>query len=118
MQVLQKRSDIKGLDVAFIEGAVTAEKQEQKLKEIRNNCRKLVAVGSCAVIGLPSSQRNNFNENQKSEISEILIRFQYARNVKKISDVVAVDDTIPGCPMSENAFLKVLNKYLKEFKII
>ena len=30
-----------------------------------------------------------------------------------LKEVVKVDDIVPGCPMTEEAFLKVLNKYLK-----
>ena len=115
--VMQKKSDIDDLDVAFIEGAITSDLQEKKLIKIRKNSKKLVAVGSCAVIGMPSSQRNLFNNQLNKEISEILIRFQYAATVKKISDVVQVDDTVPGCPMNEAVFLQVINKYLKEFAI-
>ena len=62
--------------------------------------------------------QDEFNDINKEEISPILIRFKYTDKVKKVSDVVAVDDIVPGCPMDENTFLKVLDKYLKEFKII
>ena len=113
--ILQKRSEIKNLDVSFVEGAITSEKQEKKLLEIRKASKKLVAVGSCACVGMPSSQRNLFNEGTKEEIKNILIRFQYKDKVQKLSDIVTVDDQVSGCPMDENVFLKVINKYLKEF---
>lgn len=116
--VMQKKSIITDLDVAFIEGAITSETQEKKLKNIRGNSRKLVAVGSCAVVGRPSSQRNQFDEETKAEIAAILTRFSYASYVKKVADIVTVDETVPGCPMNEMVFLKVLDKYLKEFQII
>lgn len=113
--VLQKRSKIEDLDVSFVEGAITSEKQEQKLLEIRKESKKLVAIGACACVGMPSSQRNLFDEGTKQEIKNILIRFQYKDKVQKLSDIVTVDDQVPGCPMDENVFLKVINKYLKEF---
>ncbi|OGG03561.1 hypothetical protein A2W14_03195 [Candidatus Gottesmanbacteria bacterium RBG_16_37_8] len=116
--VMQRKSSIEDLDVAFIEGAITSDSQEEKLKKIRKNTKKLVAVGSCAVIGMPSSQRNQFvDENLNKEIAEILIRFQYKEKVLKVSDIVKVDDNVPGCPMNEAVFLQVINKYLKEFGI-
>lgn len=110
--VLQKRSKIKDLDVAFVEGAITSEKQEKQLLDIRRESKKLVAIGACACIGMPSSQRNLFSEATKKEIENILIRFQYADKVKKLSEVVTIDDQVPGCPMDENIFLQILNKYL------
>ena len=115
--VLQKRSEVKNLDLAFVEGAITSEKQKKKLLEIRKESKKLVAIGACACIGMPSGQRNLFAEKTKEEIKNILIRFQYAEKVKKISDIVIVDDQVPGCPMDEKIFLQIMNKYLKEFGI-
>ncbi len=116
--LFQKREDIKDIDVAFVEGAIASYEQEEKLKKIRKNSQKLVAVGACAVVGFPSGQRNNFNEEMRKEIEYILLRFNYNDKVKKLSDIVGVDDIVPGCPMDENIFLNILNKYLKEFNII
>jgi coenzyme F420-reducing hydrogenase gamma subunit len=31
---------------------------------------------------------------------------------------VTVDDEVDGCPMSEEVFLNVLTKYLKEFGVV
>ena len=116
--VLQKRSKIEDLDVAFVEGAITSKKQEEKLLEIRRESKKLIAIGACACVGMPSAQRNMFDEATNKEIENLLIRFHFADKVKKLSDVVKVDDQVPGCPMDETVFLQVINKYLKEFGVI
>lgn len=116
--VLRKRSVIKDLDVAFVEGAITSGKQEEKLRQIRRESKKLVAIGACACIGMPSAQRNLFDEKKNTEIQNILIRFNYAKSVRKLSEIVQVDDFVHGCPMDENLFLAAVDKYLKEFKII
>jgi len=113
--VFQKKSEIKNLDVSFVEGAITSDEQNEKLQKIRNESKKLVAIGSCACVGMPSSQRNQFDEKTVGEISPILTRFKYAKSVKRIADLVKVDDQVPGCPMNEDLFLKVINKYLQEF---
>lgn len=115
--VLQKKNKVKDLDVSFIEGAVTSKKQEESLIQIRKESKRLVAIGACACVGMPSAQRNLFDEKTYKEIKNILIRFQYARKVKKVSDIVTIDGQVPGCPMDEKIFLEVLNKYLKEFGI-
>lgn len=115
--VMQKKENTDDLDVAFVEGAITSKKQEEKLKEIRTKAKKLVAIGACACVGMPSSQRNLFDEKTKAEIAPILMRFQYADKVQKLSDLVLVDDLVQGCPMNEQVFLEILNKYLKEFGI-
>lgn len=118
MLVLQRREDLSEFDVAFIEGAITSGDQEEKVKKIRSVSKKLVAVGSCAVAGMPSNQRNFFDEQTKHEIEAIITRFSYAPMVKKVADVIPVDDIVPGCPMDEHRFLAVMEKYLKEFGVI
>jgi sulfhydrogenase subunit delta len=116
--VLQKRSEIKNLDVSFVEGAITSQEQEDKLKKIRSESKKIVAIGSCACSGTPSNQRNFFDENTKKEIEILLTRFSYAPFVKRVADVVTVDNQVNGCPMVEVMFLKVVGEYLKEFGIV
>jgi sulfhydrogenase subunit delta len=115
--VLQRKEDLTELDVAFVEGAITSKEQEEKLKKIRSVAKKVVAIGSCACSGLPSGQRNEFDEAKKIEIQALVTRFSYAEKVQKIADVVSIDAQVPGCPMSEIGFMEVLNKYLGEFKI-
>lgn len=115
-RVLKSNNALNQLDIAFIEGAITSQKQEQELKEIRKLSKKLVAVGSCAVTGLPAGQRNLFTEAQKSAVQFIINRFGALQKVLKVSLVVKVDVEIPGCPMDQNNFLQVLNKLIAEFQ--
>jgi len=116
-RILKTNNVMEQMDVAFIEGAITSDIQSEKLKTIRDLSTKLVAVGSCAVTGMPSSQRNNFDEKTTEEIQFILDRFGYLPKVQKVSDVVKVDAEVPGCPMDPNKFLEILNQNLKEFGI-
>ncbi len=112
-KVLKKSPDIiPEMDVAFVEGAITGEKQEQKLKDIRKKAKILVAIGSCAVVGSPSNQRNFFNRSQLQEIKPILERFKYKERVFKLADIIMVDESVPGCPMNEGGFLQIMDKYL------
>lgn len=105
--------EIKEMDVAFVEGAISSNTQEEKLKKIRKKAKTLIAVGSCAVLGSPSNQRNFFNPALLEEIKPILEKFKYKEKVLKISDVVKVDEIVPGCPMDERIFLQIMEKYLK-----
>lgn len=104
--------EIKEMDIAFIEGAISSKNQEEKLKKIRQKAKILVAIGSCAILGSPSNQRNFFNQSQREEIKPILQKFNYKEKVVKISDVVLVNKEIPGCPMDEKIFLKLMKRYL------
>ena len=116
-RVLKAKNSLDSLDVAFVEGAIASEKDAAELKEIRSRSRRLVAVGACACEGMPSAQRNDFDEQKKEEISFLIERFRLADKVVPIKEIVQVDDFVPGCPMVESAFLKVLDKYLNEFGV-
>lgn len=115
-RILRKESasEIKKMDIAFIEGAISSDLQENKLKEIRAKSKIIIAIGSCAVLGSPSNQRNFFRRESLEEIKPVLDRFKYKEKVLKVSDVVKVDESVPGCPMIEETFLQVFTKYLNK----
>ena len=116
-RILKSKNDLSNLDVAFVEGAIASEDDERKLKEIRQNSKYLVAIGSCAVTGMPSAQRNFFDEKTMAEIRPIMQKFGHRDKVASLKELVQVDDDVPGCPMDEAVFLQVLDKYLKQFGV-
>jgi coenzyme F420-reducing hydrogenase gamma subunit len=116
-KVIRSANRWEEMDVAFVEGAISSAYQEERLKKIRGLSKKLVAIGSCACTGMPSAQRNQFDSPTKEEIKELLEQFKQSDRVKKLEEVVTVDDKVQGCPMTEEGFLKVLDKYLAEFGI-
>ena len=114
-RVLKKNNVLDELDIAFVEGAIASPEHERKVKEIRKKSKKLVAIGACAVQGMPSAQRNFFDEKQKKDIEFLISRFQALPKVLKLSDVVKVDVEVPGCPMNPDDFLKKVDALVKEF---
>lgn len=114
-RVLQSKNVLAEMDIAFIEGAIAGPEHETKVKEIRKLAKKLVAVGSCAVIGLPSAQRNTFTKEQQESIQFLIDRFGALPKVLKVADVVKVDVEIPGCPMDPKNFLEKVNQLVAEF---
>ena len=59
-----------------------------------------------------------FDEGRKSEIKFILDQFGHRDKVSALNEIVKVDDFVQGCPMVEEEFINILNKYLKEFKVV
>jgi coenzyme F420-reducing hydrogenase gamma subunit len=116
VRVLKSKNIMDEFDIAFIEGAMAGPEQEARVKDIRGRSRKLVAVGACAITGLPSGQRNSFTSEQKASIDFLITRFGALPSVKKVSDVVKVDVEIPGCPMSPVIFLEKVNALVTELK--
>ena len=101
------------LDVAFIEGALASQKHVDKVKEIRAKSKKVVAVGACAVTGMPAGQRNYFSDEQKKNIQFLVDKFEALPKVLKVSEVIKVDAEVGGCPMDPNRFLDAVNLLLK-----
>ena len=118
VRILKKKSETKDLDVAFVEGAIANRHDEEELKKIRENSKRLVAIGSCAVTGNPSGQRNNFGFELKQEIEPAVKTYKLNRKVYRLDEIVKVHSMVPGCPMNEMLFLNALEKYLKEFGVV
>ena len=118
MKALKTNNSLVGLDVAFIEGAISSASQAREVGEIRENAEYVVAVGACACTGMPSTSRNRFTSEQIDErIEWYLTHFDYEREVKQLDEVIQVDDMVRGCPMKVPSFLQTLNKYLGLFGI-
>lgn len=118
LKVLKTKNELRDLDVAFIEGAISSPSQETEVKKIRDNAKYVVAIGSCACTGMPSSSRNKFVSEELSErIRWYLSHFDYSEKVRKLEDVIKVDDQVNGCPMVTLKFIKTVNKYLDLFGI-
>lgn len=119
LKALKTKNSLKDLDVAFIEGAISSEKQAVDATKIRENSKYVVAVGACACTGMPSSSRNSFVPEEVSfKVKWYLDHFDYSSKVKKLEDIIKVDDKVEGCPMDAPSFLAALTKYLKLFNII
>jgi sulfhydrogenase subunit delta len=118
MKALKTNNSLAGLDVAFIEGAISSESQANEVQRIRENAKYVVAIGACACTGQPSTSRNQFVSDQLSErIRWYLSHFDYGKEVKSLGEVIQVDDVVRGCPMKVPSFFQMLDKYLDLFDI-
>lgn len=119
VNALKSNNRLENLDVAFIEGAISSPTQAKEVKEIRDNSKFVVAIGSCACTGKPSASRNDLVDDQINErIEWYMSHFDYSKKVAKLDEVIKVDDSVQGCPMNVKSFEEALTKYLKQFKII
>jgi sulfhydrogenase subunit delta len=110
---LKTKNSMEGLDVAFVEGAISSDKQAEEVKKIRENAKYVVAIGACACTGMPSASRNQFtNEMIDERITWYMDNFDYSKQVRKLDEVIKVDDQVPGCPMNAQTFIETLTKYL------
>ena len=99
-----------GYDIAFVEGSITTEDEDIRLKKIRDQAGMLIAIGACACFGGVNNlkSRFDFDDTVKAVYGAHAID---TGPVKKVSDVVDVDYELPGCPIS-NPELEWLVRHL------
>jgi coenzyme F420-reducing hydrogenase gamma subunit len=119
MKALKTNNSLSSLDVAFIEGAISSESQAKDARRIRESAKYVVAIGACACTGQPSTSRNQFVSEQINErIRWYLSHFDYGKEVRRLDELIQVDEMVRGCPMKVPSFLQTLKKYLALFDIV
>ena len=99
-------------DIALVEGSITTEKDKKRIEEVRKKSEILIGMGNCAITGMPSCQRNNFNEEKTEQIQDDLEKFNFLPKCLSVKEAVGLDDEVPGCPMNKDKFIETLEKYL------
>jgi sulfhydrogenase subunit delta len=97
------------LDIAFVEGSVVTEDDEEFLKEIRSRAKLLVAMGTCAVWGGIPGAANDVGRNTLYKTvygtEENLFKVKVARPLRA---VVKVDFSLPGCPVEKHMLVDAI----------
>jgi len=99
--------------IAFVEGSITREEDEPRLKKIREQAAILVALGACAHTGCVNALKNlqPLDDVRKYVYGDKADWYPtYA--ARPISAVVQVDAVIPGCPIDRDEFVKVVKAVL------
>jgi coenzyme F420-reducing hydrogenase gamma subunit len=94
-------------DIALVEGSITRSDEVERLKAIRAQAKVLVAFGACACFGGVNSLKNRIP--QEEAVSEVYDgKAVETMPSMKISDIVTVDYSIPGCPVSKEEVERVV----------
>lgn len=112
-------------DIGLIEGGVCNAENVHVLREFRNHCKTLVAVGACAINGGLPALRNFIPVQeclQEAYLDGIGVENPHIPNdpelpllldkVHPIHEVVKVDYFLPGCPPSADVLWKFLTDLL------
>lgn len=113
-------------DIGLIEGGVANAENVEVLREFRQHCKILVAVGACAINGGVPAMRNNFSLKEcleESYVSGIGVDNpmipsdpeipMLLNKVHPIHEVVKVDYFLPGCPPSGDTIWTFLTELLE-----
>ena len=98
-------------DIAVVEGTPLTEEDIKYLKELRKKSKILVAIGSCAHLG-GVQEIKNYSEQWKNEkVKYVYPKYQRIQNpsVVPLWKVVKVDYTVPGCPIDQDEFYRVIS---------
>lgn len=107
---LKTSGKMQKMDFAVIEGAISTASEKKKLIEIRKNAKKIIAIGSCAVTGSPSNQRNNFRPEIKKKIESQIKKLHQLKTIEPLKKYVKVDLELNGCPVSAMQLEKAMGE--------
>ena len=96
-------------DLSLVEGSVTTPHDVERIKQIRQASKRVVAIGACATAGGIQALRNFGDVEEFRRI--VYARPDYIQTLEKstpISAFVPVDFQLPGCPIDKGQLLEVL----------
>jgi len=114
-----------GVTVGILSGTVNNTTNVEVVKEMRERCKILIALGDCAVFGGIMTMRNFFDMNEalkrayietESTVEGIIPSSEELGKpivAKPVNQVVKVDVHLPGCPPSADAIYYVLSELLE-----
>jgi sulfhydrogenase subunit delta len=103
------------LDIAFVEGSITTEKQKERLIALRKRTFMLVPIGVCACFGGLQSMKlgdGNYRSRYEKVYGKGRITIDNPFESKPLSAFVKVDYCIPGCPISADQFFSAFTKLI------
>lgn len=111
------------VDIVLVEGSVSTDEDEHKIRMVRARTGTLVSLGDCAVTGNVPAMRNGFtveaifshayNETATVQQQNPTERLPVLlKRVRPVHEVVPVDVCVPGCPPSADTIHTVLTEVL------
>ncbi|MBM3579135.1 MAG: oxidoreductase [Alphaproteobacteria bacterium] len=108
------RASVKGpYDLSLVEGSITTAHDAERIREIRRNSHFLVAIGACATAGGIQALRNFADVGEY--LSIVYARPDYISTLATstaLSEHVAVDFELRGCPINKHQLLEVVSAFL------
>ncbi len=110
-EVMSGKSD--EYEIAFCEGSITRKRDVERIESIRDRAETLVSLGTCASISCHNALKNRW---PMKEVLELVYGDSGGHidtiPARPVSDVVAVDYQIRGCPVSLPEFETVFTHIL------
>lgn len=108
------RGSIRGrYDLSLVEGSITTAHDAGRIQDVRRRSRTLVTIGACATAGGIQALRNFADIDDF--MAAVYAHPEYIETLSTstpISDHVAVDFELRGCPISKRQLLEVVSAFL------
>lgn len=108
------RASVEGpYDLSLVEGSITTPGDAERIHDVRRQSKYLVAIGACATAGGVQALRNF--KDVKAFISAVYARpevIDALATSTQISEHVAVDFELQGCPVNKHQLLEVMTAFL------
>jgi coenzyme F420-reducing hydrogenase gamma subunit len=104
-------------DIGIVEGSITTPHEAERIKEVRNDCKFLIALGTCATAGGIQALRNF---TKAADLADKVYAhpeyLHYLETSTAISENVPVDLEIWGCPVNKYLVVEALAALLQNRK--
>ncbi len=101
------------VDLAFIEGSISTSEDLERIQHIRNHSGLLVAIGACATAGGVQALRNGpHSAHWLASLYSAPEQIASLPTSTPISAHVKVDLDLPGCPVTSEQVVGVINALL------
>ena len=101
-------------DIGIVEGSVTTPHEAERIKEVRQECKYLISLGTCATAGGIQALRNFAKADDYARAVYAHPEYlSYLQTSTPISTHVPVDLEIWGCPVNKGTVVEVLAALLQ-----
>ena len=100
-------------DISLVEGSITTQHDKERIQEVRQQSKLLIAIGACATSGGIQALRNFADiERYKKAVYAHPEYIDTLATSEPISQHVHVDFELQGCPINKKQLVDVLNAFL------
>lgn len=104
-------------DVGIVEGSITTPHEAERIKDVREECKYLIALGTCATAGGIQALRNFAKAADYAKtVYEHPEFLHYLETSSSIAEHVPVDLSIWGCPVNKYMVVEVIAALLQNRK--
>jgi sulfhydrogenase subunit delta len=101
-------------DIGIVEGSITTPHEAERIKDVRAECKYLIALGTCATAGGIQALRNFAKADEYAKTVYAHPEYlSYLEKSTSIAENVPVDLVIWGCPINKYTLVEVIAALLQ-----